>query len=600
MTKKYKGILIFIVIIVIQVLVLVYWSNKKTNYHVDELYSMGYASCFTGEGDITWYITTSREFCFDKWIKVSELKKYILLSDEEKFFNAPVMSLARKLTGLRNYFGFLNIAESVADTVGVPLKGSLMLNVLLFAISEVFLIRLMKKLHTDYYVQCLSLTMFGFSSYMISMVEYVRFYMLLMMIALIVFNLLYDVWSTNKWLNIIAAEMGMGLFVYFAYLNSELTMPFFGALLICFIVALLCAKKWRQFILNVVVLVLGLVYLSITTSFLGILFNPKKYAYLENVWSASGQNIFNSSPSTVKEYFIWLKQLFESHFFSNLWMVYLLLGAVTICIIIASELQNEKKLRLNISNLNTATVCAFFFWIFVYIISSISGHGRAFSIVMVLSIIILGIGELIGFRPKIRRITLSNDTLFVAVITGELVIYTLFEALCRHEIWRYYCYGFVSFFIVIWYMIDRVMKKESLQYVKRPVIVILTVFVAINALIPFKTRNIENIYEDERVFIENVRNHRDLDVVLISEVEGETVSRHEAYDCINLMPQESNVLFVDIAEYKYSKEKYPDQFILWSYIERDITEVIKDLKGNGYTIEDMGNDHCSKAYVCKK
>ena len=57
MTHKRRELLIYICIIAVQLLFVIYWAGVKTNYHVDELYSMGYARNFAIEGKRVQYIT---------------------------------------------------------------------------------------------------------------------------------------------------------------------------------------------------------------------------------------------------------------------------------------------------------------------------------------------------------------------------------------------------------------------------------------------------------------------------------------------------------------------------------------------------------------
>jgi len=48
--------LCYLLIMAMQVLVMLYWGTQKQNYHIDELYSMGYANSFVGTGDTATYI----------------------------------------------------------------------------------------------------------------------------------------------------------------------------------------------------------------------------------------------------------------------------------------------------------------------------------------------------------------------------------------------------------------------------------------------------------------------------------------------------------------------------------------------------------------
>lgn len=75
---------------------------------------MGYASNFTGYGDVGLYITTSPEFRFNEWISNSEFKKHLILSEPEMVTNFQLRDTIRWFVGGRNYIVLLNLAESIA------------------------------------------------------------------------------------------------------------------------------------------------------------------------------------------------------------------------------------------------------------------------------------------------------------------------------------------------------------------------------------------------------------------------------------------------------------------------------------------------------
>ncbi len=598
MTYKRRELLIYICIIAVQLLFVIYWAGVKTNYHVDELYSMGYARNFAIEGKRVQYITESPEFGFDKWINVEDLKKYLIVTEEERFQHSSFANTVREFATGRNYFGLLNIAESVYVSSDISSRAGVVMNIVFFVLADIALILLMKRLNMSEYIRYIALAMFGFSGYMISMVEYVRFYMLLIMLALVILNLFYDVWNSDNWRRIIMSELVALVLVYISFRNSELTMPFFGAFIVCFTLFSAITKRWKQFVSCVGVLVAGILYILVTTDYIGVLFRPDDYLYLENVWVTSSLNISSASATTLREYLLWLKQMLESHFFAEYWVFYLMLGVITGCVLLWPNKVESTESGAHIRPIRSVTLVSLLFWIAVFASSFIVGHGKAFSVLMTFVIAVMAVLEAVGFKTDLKKIDISPDTAFVFIILGEMLIYTAFEALCRHQEWRYYCYGFVSIVIVLWYIIDRFIKIKTISYARKPIITALIVFVAINALLPFKTRNIENMYEDEKAFVEELRNNEGIDVVLISEIEDGTISRHEAYDCVNLMPSGTKLKAVDISKYKYNKTDYPDEFVLWTYIDRDLTHIISDLRYQGYKVEEIGEDHCSKAYIC--
>ena len=153
-----------------------YWARIKTNFYIDELYSFGYAAGFNGQSDAARYITESKEFKIGEWVPVSDLKKHLELSENEKVFHTPMGSVVNGFVKRRNYYGLLNIAESIAGQNGISKWPGIILNVLLFVPLQITHIHLLKRLKIDDKFCFLGVAVFGFSVYMISIAIYIRFY----------------------------------------------------------------------------------------------------------------------------------------------------------------------------------------------------------------------------------------------------------------------------------------------------------------------------------------------------------------------------------------------------------------------------------------
>lgn len=606
---KMKKISIYIMIMVLQIIVILYWSNIKTNFFVDELYSLGYASNFTGEGDDARYISTSSDFRFNEWIENADLKKHLIMSDEEKAFEvAPQQFLYHFFTG-RNYFGLLNVAESIAGCDYVSSKPAIILNIIFLILAEISLVSLMKKLKFDTKISYLSVAMFGFSCYVLSAALYIRFYMMVIMLMIMMLNALYKLWNSMTWRDALLSEITAYVLAFFAFKNSELTMVFFGSLMTVMVIAFIILKRWKHLIISTIFILVGIAYVALFTDYIGILFHPNNYSALGSVAVGASVNISNSSFDTVNNYALWVKNLFETSYFCNKWMLYLMIGMVTVITILHNE-RNWKTLREfndkdnKLLNIKSGTACALIAWGVLYLFSCISSQCTAICLIVFIIILLIAINEATGNAFSLHKFIHSTDTSFICLILCSTVIYTVFCALCGYiGVWRYYCYGFVSLTIVVWYVLDRTIKCSYLIAVRNKVLFILTIFIVVNSAIPFETRNIDFLYEDEHEFISNVREHQLLDVVLFITVEdiddNLTYSRHDLYDCVNLIPPKSHIYIVDFWEYEYEMVDYPNEFILWSHSSSDMKKILLDLIDHGYEIEDLGVDHCSHAIVCK-
>ncbi len=552
MKAKYRKLLIYTMIMVFQLLVILYWAKAKTNYHIDELYSMTHASGFTAQVYNSEYITISRDFHLNEWTENSVFKKYLIVSDAEKTFRAPFSAILNGFVMFRNYYGLLNLAESIAGLSYVSAAPGLVLNIIFFILTELSLLSLLRKLRVDERIRCLAVAMFGFSGYIISTVEYIRFYMLVIMFMMFLLNCFYNLWNADTWKAVALYELAILVIGYFSFRDSELTLLFLGAFTCAFFVGLVVYRKKKQYVSFIGLGAVGLTYIICFTNYINILIAPDKYGSSADVAKAASDAIRETSVGTISLFFQWLKALFGMHLFGHRYIFYLFLAIAIVGVIVLIVCNRvEKKGVYSAKNLKSV------------------------------------------------RISLSSDTVFMAVTACEVIIYTALCAVCQFMIWRYYCFGFVSIFILFWYFLDRIIKRKPVQSVNHLLVIALSVFVVIIAIVPFSTRRIENIYEDEKDFIEGVGINNDLDVVLMLMNDKGVISRHETYDCIQIMPESTKIFATDISEYDYSCIDFPNEFMLWTHEERDVTVVLQDLKTHGYKIEELGKDHCSKAYVCK-
>ncbi|MCR5093783.1 MAG: hypothetical protein K6B72_07410 [Lachnospiraceae bacterium] len=209
-----------------------------------------------------------------------------------------------------------------------------------------------------------------------------------------------------------------------------------------------------------------------------------------------------------------------------------------------------------------------------------------------------------GRQKLFRQWSVSSDTAFMGILTGAVLLYTVFCAMCGYTgVWRYYCFGFISLTIIFWFLVDRILKTARIREAAHPILWILAGFVIINACLPFVTRNIEYMYEEERSFVSRVEEHQSLDTVLFVTVGNEedrwSISRHDLYDCVNQMSAGSRIYTMNLDKYAHDPVDYPEEFVLWSHVNNDLSVVIADLEQKDYTLEELGTDHCSRAYYCR-
>ena len=606
-TNKYRATIILAIIIAVQVAVLVYWSSVKTNYHVDELYSIGYASAFTDQTYNSKYITTSKDFWFNKWINNSDLKEYLIMTDNESVFSAPFSDVVKRFITGRNYMGFLNIAESLFGNGTISHLPGFLLNVFFYILTDIALYLLFKRLNVKEHIRYLAVLMIGLTGYMISAAEFIRFYMLVILLTVIMLILTYKLWNTNEWKEIIISGVFLVITGYFSLMDSELTLPFFGAFWGCLFIAFIFRHKKKQLLAASVVLAGGTAFLALGTNFLDILFDPDSAMATQSSWYGASARMRFTSINTFKYYLDWLVQLFNDYYFASFSIIIVLVGLVSICVVLTYASSEDEKGRFEPAKISPVTVTAFIVWIGIFGITTMIGQGRLICLAVLYILLVIGICEAIGYAPKPQKIRLSDDTVFIISLLFGTSIYAVFLAMCGLDTWRYFCYGFVSVAIAFWFFVDRLMNRSVFKLANRNIYIGLAVFVVINSLLLFKVRNVMYLFEDEKPFIECLSDYNDLDVIMFLPVDIYSIRveetgylpRHAAYDCVYLMPDETKIYVTEVEEYTFDRFEHPDDFIAWTTEDCDMTDALNELEQNGYDIQELGCDHNSKVYVAR-
>lgn len=535
-----KAYFCYLFIIILQILNMIYWANVKTNYYIDELYSMGYASSYTGVEDTARYITTSEEWKFNEWITNADLKKYLWVSDAEEIFSMPFTQAAAKLINSCNYFALLNMAESVSNYKVAAKWPGIILNMVLFVAAEIVLLALSIKLNINKVIIGLLLAMFGFCGYLIGIVEYIRFYMLVILLMLIMILLHYIVWTSDKLWQIIICEAGSLVMAYLGLKNSELMLAYAGALMGVFCIALAIARQWRKLGAYVFMFFMAGLYLVCKTEWLQILLSIGKYSGSSELIGSVSASIAGAS-----------------------------VGQIIYCL---------KRVMSFATDFYFGNRLLFVLWMIAFFVFAL----------------------MVFMQWKKKFLHFNYQDGFMLILAGTLMIYTLFIALTELTISRYYSLGFITFHIIFWYVIDWFIKRGQPGKQIR-CYAVLVMLIVLSSLIPFKTRNIEYIYECDRELISSLQAYQGVDTVLASCTdESGVVSRHEAYDCVNLLDEKTEIYIIDMSEYIYQSDVFPDRFILWTLVDRDITELIADLEIDGYRIKYLSEDHISEVYICEK
>ena len=593
---------VYMAVIILQLLNMIYWANMKTNYYIDELYSMGYASSYTGAGDTAQYITTSEDWKFNEWIDNVDLKKYILVSEKESILQISFPQIVSKIVTGRNYFGILNLAESIAGNQNVTKWPGIIINLIFFLIADIVLIALFTRLKMSKWSICLFLAMFGFCGYIVGLAEYVRFYMFVVMMTLIMILLHHVIWTTDKSWKVIACEISSFALAYLSLKDSELTVVFAGALTGCYWIALLITKKWKKLGLYSAIILIGIIYLATRTNWLNILFRINTYAGTDGRVGELMMNIMGTSVSQIVVGIIWTVDLLPAFLFGHR-PIFMAWGILFFFLItkISKDLKESDRITIDVSKIIV--------WILWAIITAASIINRRWiendGVWIIMSLFIFAVLSfylICSLLKKFFRINqLSSEDVFVMILAGTCVIYTIFIIIAGlYYSTRYCCFGFLTFIIVFGYMINRMVNRiqpqERVLYYA-----IITALIVIGCLAPLITRRVEYIYEQDQQMISSLQSYQGMDTVLVSTTdEHGTVTNETEYDCVNLLDDETRIYLIDLSQYEYNGEIFPEEFLLWTHIERDTADMIEELKMDGYKVQYLGEDHISRVYICRK
>ena len=539
-----KEFIVGAVIVLLQIIVCLYWAEKKENLFIDELYSMERATSYSGRGNVSYYVEDLPEWRLNEWMVNSEFKKYFIVSDEESMLNLSLTDAVRRLFSGRTYNGLLNLAMTAAGYSVISTRPGIVLNILIMIFCQLFFLIFMKRLGLHKWTQYAALVLFGFSGYMIGLTDYVRFYVLVFLLLIVILNLLLTIWNSNNYIVVFATMILASVFAYFSFRHSELTVAYFGALLFCFIVALILNKMWIKTLMFTSLLGIGLLYIAKTQSYFDALFHYSSTAdygivggFVNNIWHPSLGGIL---------YFLkFLPRFFVNYYFGCFTAFTCLVLGIAIFLF-----SNRKS--LSFSNIKMA------------------------------------------FGGK--------ETGFICVLLASGVMYTVFAALqdFSDNSSRYYFYGFMVMAIIVPYIIDRALVKGVPEEIRGDLLKILSFLVLLIAISPFFTRNVDYIYEEDGELKKRISEYTDVSTILLLRYENGDLSNHEMYDCIYNMSDEAKLYAVDLDMFSVDDVDLPNEFLLWTKKSRDISGVVEDISIDGYNVEELGTNHISRVIHMSK
>lgn len=334
-----------IVIVLLQCLMLLYWQNLRSNFFVDELYCFGYASSFIAPESS--YITDKPEWQCGEWMETDGLKGFLKVDSSESLQNLPLKEQLSLLTGKRTYMGLLNILmyDDGQDADFYQYAWSaLFLNMWFFLISELLMAYCIKETTGSYGLMLLGIMMFGFSGIIAGMCEYVRFYMMTIMLMLIVVCCHLAIWKDKSVLRCLAFEMIAFVCAYYALMHSELMLVTCGTFFCFFFAGMLCRKRWKQAAVYAAPLLYGVYhYVWERTNLLDIVMHPADFAGPGHGVEAVTSNLLIWTPERGWDFAKQIYAVFATTWFGSSYLLVAFLVLLLTCCLCKGNRDDERS-----------------------------------------------------------------------------------------------------------------------------------------------------------------------------------------------------------------------------------------------------------------
>ena len=541
---------VLITVITIQLIVMCGFAVRKSNFYIDEMFSMGYAHTYIHPREDVVYINFSKDWNNEKWVENSVLKDQLETTAEDSVFTLPLSKALRKLFLGRNYMGMLNIVMSMFSPGKMGKYPPIILNFFIFVMTQLLLYRICRSLSNSWTASLMAITMYGFSAMSIGLSIYIRFYALTILLLAGFARLHQKMWSEDSlWKCEVLTFASMAL-AYFALKNSELTFIMAGGWIGFYALGLFSTRQWKKAFLYVgTILPISLFYAVFKTPYVDMILHPAAYIGYSGPMGWMTRDLLSMSTGKliyfVRLYKRWLdEQLTGSRYVTFLYLVIML---------ILFEVR--------------------------FLGSHPAGRKGADS------------GETSLTEARIR-----HQKGFAGIVLGAELVYLLFCFLTCLPATRYISFLYPFLPLLLWTTFSRLSEGQTKrQFIMAGCAVLMCIGIIAGFLHP---ERIEYVYMEDRPLIEALDSQETLDSIVIYTDEEDAT--HVVYDCVNLIPDEAKIYPVQAAHHKIDTSQCPDSLLIWVKNGEKIQPCVSDLETGGYSIEKLGKTHASDVYAARR
>ena len=537
--KNYvRGILIAGVLI-LQLALISFWTSQRSNYYIDELFSFGSAHSFTYDKKDIMYINRSAEWQYESWVDNGLLKKQLEVATDESLLSQTPVQGIRMLLTRRNYHGILNLLMSLFSQGKPSMIPAIVLNMILFVFAQLILYIIMKELTGSFAIAGLTIYMYGFSAMAIATVLYIRFYMLVTLLLLLLVRLHQIMWRQKNLIRCELLTLLSMVLIYFAMKDSELVFIIGASLVTAYAAALLVNKHFKKARVYIVTIFpVSLIYAETKTNFIDITLNLEKYTKGDGAeaWMTSKLLTVNKDRviSLVFKYLGWISDLLFGSWYA---------------------------------------LCCFGF----------------------IFMILLEVKLLRKKEPAVKDEDKINNG-FIWVIAAVCLLYYIFSLLTAIPAERYFMFYFPMLAVLFWKAFHELSRNISYRGDVLIVCFFLVVF-GVASLQFFHPEKIDFVYLEDRSLIQAVKESGIEDAVVI--YTDEIDSNHSIYECLNLLPDTAKLYPMKTERHHIDVSNCPDEVLVWIHYDRSPEDYVSDLLDGGYDMEKLGGTHASDVYIAR-
>ncbi len=535
-------------LMLIQCLMLCYWQNQRGGFFVDEMFSLGSANSFTA--DESHYITEDPVWKYNEWMDAKDLVGLLQVDQQESLTALPLTDQLRLLLKKRSYMGLLNIIVTGLGFEGYFFQAAwraLALNMLFFIMAELLMAYAVKKLTGSDVIMCLSAAMFGFSPIIMGMCEYIRFYMLTIMLLLIVICCHIKIWDEKRDLPCMGWALIAFACAFLALKHSELMVVTCGPLFFFFILSLIRRRRFRLAALYTLPLIVGAYsFVGKKTNLLDIFLHPSNYAQpMSHGSSLITYNLITCTPQRAWTNFSAILKIVSEKWFGSGVIMAAFLILMVICLVYSAR--EKKKIR------------------------TADNTYRGFVLILLLTALV---------------------SLIFNIPTG----------LCTD---RHNSFLIVIFMIVFWFYINELRNTFD----EKKFILVIAILTAAGVLFSQQPGRFPFLYIDEKPTLEKTAEYVNDDRILFISTgqpnDNYYWELHAIYDSLIHLGENDRVLAI-APEQKPKLKKIkdlPDEFIAYcinTQYMRGFDRMDRALKKVKYEPVFLGNTHLNDIYVCKR